>query len=919
VTITASESNIAPVAHAGEDQTVTTGTLVTLDGSESFDANSDALTFLWTVVSIPDGSGAALSSNTSVKTTFITDLEGDYIFEVKVSDGEYHDVESTVVTVSNDNLAPIADAGQDQNIFAGGTVTLDGSESFDPNESDTLSFVWSMVSRPSGSAATLSDNVGIKPTFVTDEAGDYVINLVVSDGSLSAKDSIIITASFENMAPVAKLGEDRSVLINDLVITSSLSTDPNGDSLTNSWIFVSSPAGSLATLTEGDVSTQRFIPDIAGDYTVKLTVSDGTLSSSTTQIFTAGNINLPPTAKAGPDLAARTNATLEIDGSRSFDSNGDNLIFSWSILSKPTDSTSVLTNPNTPKPLIMVDTDGDYVIQLSVSDGSVFSKDTMVISVVSGTVNSSPVVNAGADIFNRVVSDVVILKGTAVDKEGDLLTLAWAKLSGSSDIEIINSDNLIASFIAPSAGSYVFELTANDGVASSTDTVSVTVLESVSSVTKVTASQQETAFINDTTSINVNNTEVVESTITELATITEKTIDDTSKTKVFDVMEMMTSKEMSDTFVSQSLQIVDNLVDVPTNPGQVTLSDNEMLKVINVVNNLSTASQAFGKTNAAQSLKVLDTVIAQKTSPNAVSTQQAEAIGTAVKNSVKKAIASISEASIGSANGAISIKQSNLKVNIEALDFTQQAANKQVGAVTDGGVMKIPPSILSKKAAVSIVANKVNPHAGKDSSPIKSDVVTFSINSLSSGEKENISNLTTPLTLTMPYNVSDMTSGKKPYPKYFNGTLWSDFGISNVVFSSVNGLVTFNVDHLTDFAVSEISNLDPTISVSAENGQVAVGSSIKISVSYSDPDDAVANLSISLSYDSSKVQLEQNRQAASSGTVIYSGTAMAEGDLTVTATVSDGVSSKSSSTTVTVLSQSPTSSGGGGGGGCLLK
>lgn len=39
--------NEAPVAHAGEDQTVAGGQLVTLNGNASSDADGDALSYLW--------------------------------------------------------------------------------------------------------------------------------------------------------------------------------------------------------------------------------------------------------------------------------------------------------------------------------------------------------------------------------------------------------------------------------------------------------------------------------------------------------------------------------------------------------------------------------------------------------------------------------------------------------------------------------------------------------------------------------------------------------------------------------------------------------------------------------------------------------------------------------------------------------
>lgn len=88
---------------------------------------------------------------------------------------------------------PVADAGEDQVVTVGDTVTLDGSGSTDP-EDDALSYSWSITSRPFGSVAILSDASMINPGFVPDREGSYIISLIVNDGtSDSAADSVTIT------------------------------------------------------------------------------------------------------------------------------------------------------------------------------------------------------------------------------------------------------------------------------------------------------------------------------------------------------------------------------------------------------------------------------------------------------------------------------------------------------------------------------------------------------------------------------------------------------------------------------------------------------------------------------------------------------------------------------------------------------
>jgi len=93
------------------------------------------------------------------------------------------------------NSRPVADAGTDQTVATGNTVTLDGSGSTD-KEGSTLSYAWTLEQKPDGSTAVLSDPNSAAPQFVADVAGDYVVSLVVNDGLLSSlPDSVTVTAT----------------------------------------------------------------------------------------------------------------------------------------------------------------------------------------------------------------------------------------------------------------------------------------------------------------------------------------------------------------------------------------------------------------------------------------------------------------------------------------------------------------------------------------------------------------------------------------------------------------------------------------------------------------------------------------------------------------------------------------------------
>jgi hypothetical protein len=62
------------------------------------------------------------------------------------------------------NIQPQADAGEDRTAQVNQTVSLDGSRSSDI-DGDELTFHWTLLSKPTGSTATLSSTTAVRPTF----------------------------------------------------------------------------------------------------------------------------------------------------------------------------------------------------------------------------------------------------------------------------------------------------------------------------------------------------------------------------------------------------------------------------------------------------------------------------------------------------------------------------------------------------------------------------------------------------------------------------------------------------------------------------------------------------------------------------------------------------------------------------------
>ncbi len=462
--------NTVPVANAGSDFTVTVNRAVTLNGRGSLDADGDSLTNVWGFVSRPVGSTAAFNNSTSVEPSFTPDIVGVYEISLSVNDGNDSHSDTIIVTASAEivpNNTPVANAGTDQAMTPGSTITLNGIGSSDP-DSDTLTYLWEIITQPEGSNAFLNDSMLVESRFITDTVGTYELRLTVNDGNASHSDVVVITA---NTMPVANAGDDQTVTLTDTVtLNGNGSTDPDGNTITYLWAFVSRPGGSMATLTNETTVNPTFTADTAGTYAVRLTVNDGNdANADTVNIM----VNTVPVANAGEDQSVTLNSVVTLYGSGSSDQDGDTFTYSWEFVTRPGGSTAILTNPTTVSPTFIADKAGEYRVALTVNDG----KDTNTDTVSITTINNVPVAEAGNYAKVPYDSSITLEGGGSYDPDGDALTYRWRFLfRPSPGIVLIDSNTRTPSFIANGYGRYEIELIVNDGhVNSAPDTVELIV------------------------------------------------------------------------------------------------------------------------------------------------------------------------------------------------------------------------------------------------------------------------------------------------------------------------------------------------------------------------------------------------------------------------------------------------------------
>lgn len=272
--------------------------------------------------------------------------------------------------------------------------------------------------------------------------------------------------------PIAEAGEDQTAHVGvPTALDGSASFDPDEHyPLTYAWQIIDKPLGSLASLDASDIVNPWFTPDILGDYTIQLTVTDASGAVSRVDTLSVNSYNTAPVADAGADQQPISlNSVIELGtdpSGQSYDVDGDTLSYFWQITRKPTGSAATLSDPFSGTPTFQADLYGSYQVDLVVSDlWSVSAPDSVIVSFE----NVAPIAVASAS-QSRQVSDEIFLDGSgSSDANGDPLTCHWsftAKPEGSA-AEMEDSDAMTTRFVADLPGTYAVTLSVSDGLLSS--------------------------------------------------------------------------------------------------------------------------------------------------------------------------------------------------------------------------------------------------------------------------------------------------------------------------------------------------------------------------------------------------------------------------------------------------------------------
>ena len=254
------------------------GTLVRLDGSQSQSPSGTALEYMWRLVELPPASKAVLDDARIVSPVFLADASGDYVVELVVSAGVHASrATSHAITVSTcGEAAPQVTAlnAAPNEPPVGRSVVLSAQVEDADNEAgcdagQTFTYAWRLGSAPAPSTANIMRADLPEAWLVPDVAGDYVIEVVVTDstGLGSEARSVMVVASDSDVEASASATPEQGVA----PLTVDFRCEVNGDApRAYAWSFGNGAVSTLQHPTFSYTDPGRFTAtcvarDVDGD------------------------------------------------------------------------------------------------------------------------------------------------------------------------------------------------------------------------------------------------------------------------------------------------------------------------------------------------------------------------------------------------------------------------------------------------------------------------------------------------------------------------------------------------------------------------------------------------------------------------------------------------------------------------------
>ena len=455
-TISEPSPNHPPVANTGGPYSGTEDVTISFDGSGSSDPDGDPLTYSWDFGDGTSGSG--------VNPLYSYSSGGTFTVSLTVSDGRGgSNSDTTTATITEVNDQPTANAGLDQSVNEGDTVTLDGTASSDPDGTITT-YTWTQTA---GTLVTLDTTIPAQPTFTASSVGPtgetLTFSLVVTDdgGADSAADTVNINVADINLIPTANAGLDQNGNEGDsFTFDGSGSSDPDGSIVSYDWDFGDGSTGT-------GITTVHVYAD-NGIYIVTLIVTDN-IGATATDAAIISVSNVAPVANANGPYSGNEGSLVTFSGSVTDPGTKDTHTFAWDFGDSSTGTGKTITH--------VFSDNGLYTITLTVTDKDGGTGST---TTTADILNVPPTANVGGP-YTGTAGFPITFSGSATDPGVDVLTYEWDfeydGITFTVDVSGADLSSPSHTYSTDGTNTVALRVTDDDGASSTVDAINVTVLD----------------------------------------------------------------------------------------------------------------------------------------------------------------------------------------------------------------------------------------------------------------------------------------------------------------------------------------------------------------------------------------------------------------------------------------------------------
>jgi hypothetical protein len=277
VMVTVNEVNVTPALAEIPTKVVNEGELLTFTASGS-DGDLPTQTLTFSLADAP--AGAAIDTAMGVFTWTPSEAQGghDFTVTVCVSDGVSTTCQNLTITVEDVNSAPTMAAIAAQSVNEGEQLSFMATASDADLPAQTLNFSFAGVV-PAG---ILVDVAKGSVTWTPTEAqggSAYTVSVCVSDGALKDCQEVSITVNKTNSAPTIGVISNQITQVGELLTFIVPASDDDLPAQALVFSLQDAPEGAVIDPVTGVFTWAPGVGQGPQDYTLKVCVSDGTLST----------------------------------------------------------------------------------------------------------------------------------------------------------------------------------------------------------------------------------------------------------------------------------------------------------------------------------------------------------------------------------------------------------------------------------------------------------------------------------------------------------------------------------------------------------------------------------------------------------------------------------------------------------------